>query len=149
LSENNEALANRSRRTPRVTSIQAQRPPARCTVAAVPSRKGGPRAPRRWRACRVVGQSSTIVDLNFFGHPNGAGCTIVGVEVFQLAVFCGGGDPENPLVVLNLSPNSSGPTAPTVAVPTLAPLPLASLSIGLAALAFVSLAVARRRARRG
>jgi hypothetical protein len=36
-----------------------------------------------------------------------------------------------------------------VAVPTLAPLPLASLSIVLAALALVSLAVARRRARRG
>jgi hypothetical protein len=93
--------------------------------------------------------SSSIVDLNFFGHPNGAGCTIFGVEVFQLAVFCGGGDPENPLVVLNLNLNSSGPTAPTVAVPTLAPLPLASLSIVLAALALVSLAVARRRARRG
>jgi hypothetical protein len=90
--------------------------------------------------------ANAITDLNFFGHANGAGCAIYGVEVFQLSVFCGGGDPQDPLVVLRLALNA---TAPTVAVPTLAPLPLASLSIVLAALALVGLALAQRRARRG
>jgi hypothetical protein len=90
--------------------------------------------------------ANAIADLNFFGHANGAGCTIFGVEVFELSVFCGGGDPEDPLVVLRLNLNSTGPVAE---VPTISPLPLAALSIVLAALALASLVVARRRVRRG
>jgi hypothetical protein len=90
--------------------------------------------------------ANAIADLNFFGHANGAGCTIVGVNVFMLSVFCGGGTPEDPLVVLRLNLN---PTGPVVEVPTLAPLPLAGLAIVLAALALASLAATRRRVRRG
>lgn len=90
--------------------------------------------------------ANAITDLNFFGHANGAGCTVYGVEVFLLSVFCTGGDPEDPLVVLRLDLNPSGPP---VQVPTLAPAALAGLSTALAALTLLGLAMARRRARRG
>jgi hypothetical protein len=90
--------------------------------------------------------ANAIADLNFFGHANGAGCTIYGVDVFELSVFCSGGSSEDPLVVLRLDLN---PTGPAVEVPTLAPAPLAGLSVALAALALLGLAMARRHARRG
>jgi hypothetical protein len=89
---------------------------------------------------------AAIVDLNFFGHANGAGCTIYGVEVFLLSAYCGGGDPENPLVVLRLDLNGTGRLAE---VPTLAPASLAGLSTALAALALLGLAIGRRSPRRG
>lgn len=90
--------------------------------------------------------AAAIIDLNFFSHANGAGCTIYGVEVFELSVFCGGGDPEDPLAVMRLDFNATGPV---VDVPTLAPTSLAGLSAALAALALLGLAIARRSARRG
>lgn len=89
--------------------------------------------------------ANAIADLNFFSHANGAGCTIYGVEVFLLSVFCTGGDPEDPLVVLRLN---LYPAPPVVEVPALAPASLAGLSLVLATLALATLAVARRRVRR-